>query len=158
MAYNALTHGAGAILYWGSNNIDDPAFRQSMYAMTSELSVLQPFLTGKSIPEARATVIRDLFEPPGDGVRVVARQAGDDLLLVLVNEDEHRHLGVDVSGLAGWNGRTLTELYGADEAEIDNGNLAIRMKPLEARLYCTSRRFETSRQTGRSYVSPLPEK
>ena len=158
MAYNAITHGAGAILYWGANFIDDPAFRQSLYALTSELAALQPFLAGDAVSTAKATVIRDLFEPDGVGVRVVARRSGDDLLLIVVNEDEHRHLAVDVSGLSAWNDRKLFELYGSDEVTVDTGNIAIRMKPLEARVYSTARRYESSRKNGRDYMSPMATK
>ena len=158
MAYASITHGGQGIFYWGSFNIDDPAFRKSMYAMTAELAALQPFLIAPSLPDVKADVILDLFEPPGRGVRAVARQAGDDLLVILVNEDEHRHLAIDVKGLAHCNGRTLYELYGPDEAVVDQGDIAVRMKPFEARLYCTSRRFESSRKAGREYVSPPPSK
>ena len=158
MAYGAIAHGSRAVLYWGANLIDDPAFRQSLYALTSELAALQPFLTGIEFPNVEAKVIRDLFEPTGLGVRCVARQSGDDLLVILVNEDEHRHLSVDVRGLATWNGRRLFELYGSDEVAVDGGDIAVRLKPLEARVYCTGRRFESSRKTGRDYTSPVQAK
>lgn len=158
MAYDAIAHGAQAVLYWGSNLIDDPAFRQSLYTLTSELASLQPFLVEPSIPNVNAKVILDLFEPQGKGVRAIAKQSRDDLLVILVNEDEHRHLSLDVEGLGKWNGRTLFELYGPDETEVDNGNIAVRIKPLEARIYSTARRFESSRRIGRDYVSPPPAK
>jgi hypothetical protein len=154
MAYDAIAHGAQGILYWGSNLIDDPAFRQSMYTLTSELAALHPFLTERSLPNVSARVIRDLFEPVGLGVRVVAKRSGDDVLVILVNEDEHRHLSLDVQGLTTWNGRTLYELYGPDEVQVDNGNMALRIKPLEARIYSTHRRFESTRRQGRDYLSP----
>lgn len=158
MAYNAITHGAKGIFYWGSNQIDDPAFRKSLYATTAELAAVQPFLTQKTNPSIHATVARDLFEPTGNGVRADARRSGDDLLIFLVNEDNHRHLGVDVSGLATWEGRTLFELYGSDEVDVQDGSIAIRIKPLEVKVYSTNRRFETSRREGRDYVSPAPAK
>jgi hypothetical protein len=156
MAYNAITHGAQGLLYWGANMIDDPAFRQSMYTLMSELAMLQPFLTGKEVADFGVSVIKDLNEPAGIGVRAIARQVGDDVLVILVNEDDHRHLAVDVQGLSRWNDRTLFELYGADEVPVDRGNIPIRMRPLEVKLYCTARRFESSRRVGRDYVSPNP--
>lgn len=158
MAYNAITHGAKGIFYWGSNQIDDPAFRKSVYAATAELAAIQPFLIEKSNPAIKATVARDLFEPSGNGVRADGRQSGDDLLIMLVNEDNHRHLGVDVGGLAKWEGRTLFELYGTDETNVQDASIAIRMKPLEVKVYATNRRFESPRREGRDYISPAASK
>lgn len=154
MALSSIAHGAQAILYWGSTEIQDPKFRESLYAMTSELAALQPFLTQPVLRDVRAEVVRDLFEPPGNGVTVDARQNGDDLLMILINEDNHRHLGVDVQGLDQFCGRRVYELYGTDETTVDEGGFTVRMKPLEARVYSTSRRFETTARSGRDYSSP----
>jgi hypothetical protein len=154
MAYSAIAHGAQAILYWGSTEIKDPAFRQSIYAVTSELASLQPFLTQQPLPNVRAVVVRDLFEPPGEGVRIDVRRNGDALLVILVNEDNHRHMGVDIQGLESFEGRKLSELYGADEVTVENGGFTLRMRPLECRLYGTSRNVESQRSTGRDYVTP----
>jgi hypothetical protein len=158
MAYTSIAHGARGIFYWGSFCIDDQKFRESLYALISELAAIQPFLTSAPMPAVHAEVIRDLFEPEGLGVRAVARQAGEELLVALVNEDEHRHLAVEVRGLDKWNGSTLYEMYGTDEATVDQGDLVVRMKPYEVRLYCTSRTFETTHRNGRDYLSPETEK
>ena len=80
------------------------------------------------------------------------------IIIMLVNEHNHRHLGVDVGGLAKWEGRTLAELCGSDEAPVQDGSTAMRMKPLEVRVYSTNRRFETPRRDGRDYVSPTSTK
>ena len=48
MAYSSIAHHAKGVLYWGSFEIPADTgtpFRDSMYAMTSELAKLQPFLT-----------------------------------------------------------------------------------------------------------------
>ena len=158
MAYTSIAHGARGIFYWGSFCIDDQKFRESLYALISELAAIQPFLTSAPMPAVHAEVIRDLFEPEGLGVRAVARQAGEELLVALVNEDEHRHLAVEVRGLDKWNGSTLYEMYGTDEATVDQGDLVVRMKPYEVRLYCTSRTFETTHRNGRDYLSPETDK
>jgi hypothetical protein len=157
MAYTSIAHGARGIFYWGSFCIDDQNFRESLYSLTSELAAIQHFLTSEPVSAVHAEVIRDLFEPEGRGVRAVARSIGDELLLILVNEDEHRHLAVDVHGLSDWNGRTLTELYGTDEASVDEGDFVVRMKPFEVRLYCTSRSFESARTIGRNFLSPIAD-
>jgi hypothetical protein len=70
-----------------------------------------------------------------------------------VNEDTHRHLGTVVHGLADWNGKKLCELYGEDESTVAGGDLIVRLRPLDVKVYSTTRRFESSRRDGRNYVS-----
>lgn len=152
MAFDSIVHGAKGILYWGSNEIDDPRFRQSLYALTSELASIEAFLVGDLIEEARVDVIDDLFDPPGIGVRVKSFRAGNDHLVVLVNEDNHRHLGVDVSGLSHIDGRPLYLLYGEENAVVEKGRFVTRLQPFQVKTFCTSRRFETARRAGRAYV------
>jgi hypothetical protein len=103
----------------------------------------------KPLPDVRAHVILDLFESRGNGVRALGRQFGEDLLVILVNEDEYRHLAVDVQGLEKWNGRPLFELYGRDETKVDQGSIAVRMKPFDVKIYCTSRRDDKGENTFR---------
>ena len=153
MAYASVVHGAQAVLYWGSTEIRDPAFRQSVYALTSELAALQPFLTQPPWPGAKAVVVPDLFEPAGQGISVDVRRSGDDLLVMLVNEDNHRHLGVEIHGLTCCDGRELYELYGSDRLTIDQGGFTARLRPLESRIYCTNQKFESKRTSGRDYQS-----
>ncbi len=151
MAYDVIAHGAKGILYWGSRFLKSEAFRQSVYALTSELAALQPFLLAPDEKGVRADVIeaydtRDLL-----GVRVTARRSGDDWLIVLVNEDDRHHMGVQVTGLAGLNGRRLELLYGKETATVRRGELVTRMQPLEVKVFATGRRWETPRRDGRDY-------
>ena len=154
MAYSAIAHGAKALLYWGSVNIDDPEFRQSLYALTSELAAIQPFLVAAELPDVRAEDIPDFDQPGGHAVRAVGRRVGDDLLLILVNDEPQRQFGTIVHGLSGWHGRKLYELYGTDEPTIESDEQVFRLQPFEAKVYATSRRWESSRRTARDYVSP----
>ena len=151
MAYDAIAHGARGILYWGTQTIDDPLFRESLHALTSELSQLEPFLVdaGQTVQVA---VIDDLFDKPGIGVRGVLKSNQADHLLILVNEDDHRHLGVDVTQLEALNGRALHLLYGDEKTVVRSGGMVTRMQPYEVKVFCTSPRFETKRTRGRDYV------
>ena len=152
MAYDAIVHGSKGVLYWGSNVIDDPKFRQSLYALTAELSALQPFLTGDVIDGATANVIDDLFDPPGRGVRTRLFRHATDYLLLLVNEDDHRHLGVDIAGLKAASGREFSLLYGEETATVSEGSVVTRMQPFEVKVFATNkRRYETTRRGDRSY-------
>ncbi len=153
MAYSAIAHGAKALLYWGSVNIDDPKFRQSLYALTSELATLQPFLVSLDLPNVWAETIPDFDQPGGRAVRAMGRRVGDDLLLILVNDEPQRQFGTIVHGLADWQGKKLYELYGSDEPTIESNEQVFRLQPFEAKVYATSRHWESSRTTARDYVS-----
>ncbi|MCA9217827.1 MAG: hypothetical protein KDB27_32380 [Planctomycetales bacterium] len=152
MAYDAIVHGARGVLYWGSNTIDEPQFRTSLYALTSELSALQPFLTGERMDGVDANLIHDLFDKNGIGVRSLLLRHEEDFLLILVNEDDHHRLGVDVHGLDVLNGREMQLLYGNEKATIANGNLVTRMQPFEVKVFSTLKdAYETKWRDGREF-------
>ena len=153
MAYDSIVHGARGVFYWGTNTIDDPAFRESLYALTSELSALEPLLVGERMKSPTVQVIDDLFDPKGIGVRILATRKGTDLLVILVNEDPHRHLGVDVSGLAALEGRTFYRLYGDEMQTVTRGGFVTRMQGYEVKVYCTNPIYRSSWKAGRQYGS-----
>ena len=153
MAYDAIVHGAKGIIYWGTNTIDEPRFRTSLYAVTAELAALQPFLTGHRIEGVEAKLIHDLFDPQGNGVRSMLLRNENDFLLILVNEDNHHRLGVDVYGLDTINNRKLYQLYGDEHVHVTDGNMVTRMQPYEVRLFATRQdAYETQWREGRNFV------
>lgn len=156
MAYASITHGAKAILYWGSAYVplEETAFRSSILAMTSELSALQPFLVAPEDKTVRVKLIESEGRgQTGDrGVSWMARRAGTDWLIVLANEDAREHMGVEVNGLGLVNGRTLHELYTANSVKVSRGEMIARMMPHQVRVYSTSRKFESARRAGREYT------
>ncbi len=168
MAYVSIVYGAKGILYWGSSQAKTPSnFRQSLYAVTNELSALQPFLVS---PEQNLEHVRTIefltagpvegwfheqegWPPPRAlGVRSSARKAGDDWLIILVNEDNFAHYGVEVSGLNDLNGRKLYLLYGEENTNVTKGEFVTRMKPFEVKVFATSKKYETDRHKGRDYA------
>ena len=151
MAYDSIVHGARGISYWGTNTIDDPDFRQSLYALTRELNAIEPFLIADTMASASANVIPDLFEDSGLGVRVMAKTRGTDVLVILVNEDSERHLGVEIQGLAERDGRTLYQLYGEEIQPIKRGGFVTRMQGHQVKVFCTNPIFQTARKLGRDY-------
>jgi hypothetical protein len=157
MAYTALAHRAQGILYWGSSYIpaDTGAeFRDSIYAMTSELAKLQPFLTAPEEKSVRVVLTESEEVPPvGDkGVRWMGRAAGSEGLIVLVNEDDHPHMGVEVKGLEALNGRQLQLLYGNESATVRESEFITRLMPREVKVFATSRKWESAWPTGRGYA------
>ena len=160
MAYACITHGARGILYWGSSYLKadgKEAFRQSLYALTSELSALQPFLTA---PVERYVTVRLIDDGRTDippplsvrGVSITARRIGRDWLFVLVNEDEHSHMGVEVVGLDALNGTEFIQLYGEEKTVVSEGSFVTRMRPFEVKLFATHRKWETEQREGREFA------
>ena len=56
------------------------------------------------------------------GVSITARRTGREWLVVLVNEDEHAHMGVEVTGLDALNGTEFVELYGEEKTTVAEGS------------------------------------
>src|SRR5437667_3959351 len=132
MAYGAIAHGAKGILYWGTVTLPkESPFRESLFALTSELDALQTFLTAKEHTTVRVSLTASTGRVPegSRGVRRLARRAGREWLIVLVNEDNHPHMGVELSGLAKLNGQTLGLLYGSESATVKRGGFVTRLKP-----------------------------
>jgi len=107
MAWQAITHGATGLLWWGSHYEDRPApFLKDLMTVVAELKGLELFLFSGEID--RVTVTPDPRQHPAvRGVRLLVRRWEDRTLLALINEDPHRH-DVTVSGL---------DWVGADQME-----------------------------------------
>jgi hypothetical protein len=58
---------------------------------------------------------------------------------------------VEVTGLDELNGRTLDLLYGSEQATVERGELITRIKPLEVKVFATTRRWETEQREGRDF-------
>lgn len=131
-------------------------FRKSLYALTSELAALQPFLTAPVDPYVTVNLIDDGrtdISPPVSmrGVSLTARRTGREWLIVLVNEDEHPHMGVEVTGLDALNGTQFLELYGEEKTTVSEGAFSTRIQPFEAKLFATHQKWETDRREGRDF-------
>ena len=154
MAYDVIVHGAKGIIYWGSHYLKSNEFRQSLYALTRELAALQPFLVSPDVKKTRLTLVDEYENLTNSHVMMTVRKVGDEWLIVLVNEDGHAHMGVEVSGIEELNGRRLVLLYGNEETEVARGELITRMMPCQVKVFATSRKWETGEIQGRSYGRP----
>lgn len=151
MAYDVIAHGAKGILYWGSAYLKSEDFRTGLYAVTRELSALQPFLTAPEMSGVKVQLVEAPRREPQRGVHRIARQVDGEVLLVLINEDTHRHMAVEVSGLEAFEGRELQLLYGGESVTVKNGRVMTRMPHQMVKVFATSRRFESADHTGRDY-------
>jgi 7,8-dihydropterin-6-yl-methyl-4-(beta-D-ribofuranosyl)aminobenzene 5'-phosphate synthase len=151
MAYDAIVHGASGILYWGSHYLKSSEFRQSLYALTSELAALQTFLVAPDYSQARLALVELQPNPLARGVRMSVRRADQEWIVIMVNEDDRPYLGVEVTGLDELNGRTLELLYGDEKVTVERGELITRIKPLEVKVFATARKWEAEQREGRNF-------
>lgn len=163
MAYDAIVHGSRGIFYWGANTIgkqnteSSGQFRQSLYALTSELNSLQPFLTAPEQEHITAYYMKDFQrkEPSGslhkNEIAWSARQHGRDWLIILVNDDNVTLQNVGVTGLKHLNGMKFKELYGDEEVTVTNEEFLTRLKPYEVKVFSTDKKWESTRISGRNY-------
>ena len=158
MAYDVIARGARGIFYWGSAFLQSEAFRQTIYAVTAELAALQPFLVAENAPDAQLELIEYPDEGGSKQVAMTARRAGDDWLIILVNEDEETHMGAVVSGLDMLEGRTLHLLYGDEAVTVTHGELITRLMGQQVKVFCTNTGFETPRREGRDFTREADEK
>ena len=149
MAYDVIANGAHGVLYWGMTYLTSNDFRESLYALTSELNALQPFLTTDPKPITVTTYHEG--KDPDAQVAATVRQFGRDRIVALVNETDTTQMGVVVEGLPHLNGHKLVELYGDDNVIVRNGKFITRMRPFEVKIFSTSRKWEAGNKKGRTY-------
>ena len=153
MAYDVIVHKAKGIMYWGSHYLKSDNFRQSLYALTSELSALQPFLVVADEERVNTNLIETDMNQDFFGVKVSARRFGREWIVILVNEDTERHMGVEVKGLEPLNGHELVQLYGDETVKVEKGEFMTRMPSLSVKVFSTSRKWETGNLKGREFVN-----
>ncbi|MFX0200526.1 MAG: hypothetical protein ACFFCW_30780 [Candidatus Hodarchaeota archaeon] len=151
MAYDVIVHGAKGVLYWGSHYLKSSKFRQSLYALTSELEALQPFLVASEYQNAHISLIEMSRNLSERGVKMSVRNAEGEWIIILVNEDNRTYMGVEVTGIGALDGWDLKLLYGAEKITVEQGELITRIKPFEVKVFATSRRWETSLREGRDF-------
>lgn len=145
MAYDAIVHGANAILYWGTASIEkDSALWRDLMTIVTELRALEPAIVGRaarSEPMARADETYGSID--GRGPRLMLRKAGDDWVLIAVNECA-QGISFDVTGLPEeLEGKTFYRLYWPETQIVEAGGFHDGIRGLDVHIYATSRRFES---------------
>ena len=144
MAYDAIVHGANAILYWGTHSIEkDSSPWRDIMKVAKELRALEPGIVGtppKEMPVAAADETYGSID--GQGPRLMLRKAQNDWVLIAVNEHKQgiaftiRELPADLEG------RRLHRLYSEEEHLVTNGQFHDGIRGFGVHVYATSRRFE----------------
>jgi len=154
MAYDAVIHGANAILYWGTAHMkpveDDgspaeggrPRLWRDLLRIARELRALEPALVAPPLKPPAVRQAETYGSIDGKGILCTARRVDDDLVLLVVNETGDG-LGFTVSNLPPkLNGRTLYRLYSSEEHQVNSRSFTDGIRPLDVLVYATSRRFE----------------
>jgi hypothetical protein len=144
MAYNAIAHGAGAILYWGTYTIEkDSQLWKDLLRIGKELRALEPaIVASKPAHEPVAQAVLNASSFDGGQPRLILRKAGEDWVLFAINE---ARTGVEftATGLpADLEGKKLYRLYTADEHTVKDGAFHDGIQALDVHVYATSRGFE----------------
>ena len=127
-------------------------FREGLWALVKELRTLQPFLVAKEQANIRVllTESKGRAAENSRGVRHIARRLGAEWLIILINEDDHFHMGVEIQGLTKLGGRNLELLYDSETVVTQGGTFVTRLRPYEVKVFATGRQWENIERTGRN--------
>ncbi len=96
MAWDAIVHGANAILYWGTAYLKDPESAESrkfwleLLQVTAEVRSYERFIVEPDYSPAPTVRVEEHYASnDGTGVRVVVKKAGSDYLIIVVNENPY---------------------------------------------------------------------
>ncbi len=160
MAYDAILHGANAILYWGTaymkpvENDGSPAsgrprLWRDLLRLVRELRALEPALVAPPLDPPVARHAETYGSIDDGGILCSARRVADDFVLMVANETDNG-LRFSLENLpAELNGRTLHRLYSPEEHLIAGRRLTDGIKPWDVHVYATSRRFEDPSAKGK---------
>lgn len=144
MAYDAVVHGANAILYWGTHYIEkDSSLWRDLMKIARELRALEPAILGqfpKTIPVAVADETYGSID--GQGPHLLLRKTDKDWVLIAVNEN-NQGVAFTVSRLPKEiEGKTLYRLYSEESHIVKKGIIRDGIRGFGVHVYATSRCFE----------------
>lgn len=153
MAYDAIIHGANAILYWGTAYMkpveDDgttvngrPRLWRDLLRVARELRALELALVAPPLKPPTVRQAATYGSVDGTGILCSLRRVQNDFVLIVVNETADG-LGFSLENLpTKLNGRTLYRLYSPEEHKVSDRRMTDGIRPKEVHVYATSRRFE----------------
>ncbi len=147
MAFEAIAHGANAIMYWGTSSIEsDSALWKGLLRLARVISALDEALVAPSVtPGPTAVSDENYGSTDGGGIVVMLKRAGNDHVLIAVNETPHG-LPFTISKLpAGLEGKTLHRLWTEETVVVKEGSFRDGIRGFDVHVYATSRRFEPNR-------------
>lgn len=144
MAYDAIVHGANAILYWGTHYIEkDSRLWRDLMRVVRELRALEPAILGQCPQRTPIAVADETYGSiDGQGPRLMLRKTQDQWVLLAVNEHS-QGISFTVSNLpAELEGRTLYGLYSDEGHIVRQRTIHDGIRGFGVHIYATSRHFE----------------
>jgi len=143
MAWDAIVHGANAILYWGTAYLKEPesestrTFWRELLAVTKEVRSLERFIVAPDVTPAPSVRVEEHYASnDGTGVRAMLKKSGDQYLLVVVNENPYG-VAFTVQGLPhAVMGRSFRLLGGDGQTlPVDGRSVRDGIKGFDVRIY-----------------------
>ena len=144
MAFDAIVHGANAIMYFGTYYIEkDSQLWKNIMIVAREIRTLEPALVAPPVkPAPKVSIAESLGSVDGKGVFTTLRKVGRDYVLIVVNENTCGSPFTIKKLPAELNGRTLY-LLGTDESlTVKRRAFSDGIRERNVNIYATSRRFE----------------
>lgn len=145
MAYDAIVHGANAILYWGTHSIEkESSLWSDLMKVARELRALEPGIVGICPKNTPVAIADETFGSiDGQGPKLMLRKTNEDWVLIGVNEHA-QGIAFTVKNLPGEiEGKTLYRLYSDEFHIVNNKSIHDGIRGFGVHVYATSRRFET---------------
>jgi len=155
MAYDAIVHGANAIMYWGTHYVkdkkgdeetQDTQLWRDLLNIIRQLRALEPVLASRAVVPSPNLVLEQTFSSAeAMDIPLMLKKSGGDYVLIIVNESPGG-ISFSVNSLpAELEGRKLYRLGATDTVTVKNGAFRDGIPRFDAYVYATSRRFEASR-------------
>jgi hypothetical protein len=156
MAYDAILHGANALLYWGTAYMkpveDDgtpangrPQLWRDLLRVARELQALEPALVASPLKPPTVRHAATFGSIDEGGILCAVRRAGDDFVVIVLNETDNGMRFTLENLPAKLNRRTLYRLYFPEEQKVAGRRFADGIRSWGVQVYATSRRFEDPR-------------
>jgi hypothetical protein len=144
MAYDAIVHGANALLYWGTHYIEkDSALWRDLMKIAKEINALELGIVGEHPRNTPISTADETYGSiDGQGPRLMLRKAGQDWFMIAVNEHS-QGISFTVSKLPEeLEGKILYRLYSEEMRKVENRAFNDGIRGFGIHVYATSRRFE----------------
>lgn len=144
MVYNAISHGANVIMYWGTFAIEkDSQMWRDMLQLARQLRMLEPALLARPVKPAPYAVSEETYgSVDAQGPHLLLKKVDADYVLLVSNEIIHG-LAFTVEALPkSLDGKTLYRLGTDESVVVKNRSFRDGIKGFDVHVYATSRRFE----------------
>lgn len=125
MAYDAIVNGAKGINYWGTYLAPkDSQIWKNVLTIAHELNDIQNVIGAEDASLPLSVRVGETFNSFDRPIRVLPKQAGADVWLVVVNENKNQDpVPFGISGLDRQTGITYVDIVSGRETKIVSGSL-----------------------------------